>query len=57
LREVLFFKSDAKIQLIFESASVCVFFLLLSLVFFSKHLLTLFMFYSIIGMYKFSIFA
>jgi len=57
LLEVLLFKSDAKVRLIFESARVWTIFFHLNLFFLSKQLLTLFNVCSIIGMYKFSIFA
>ena len=56
-REVLSFKSDAKVRLIFESARVWTIFFHLNLFFLSKQLLTLFNICSIIGMYKFPIFS
>jgi len=57
LLEVLLFKSDAKVQLIFESASVWTKNFQLRLFFISKQLLTFFNESSENGMYKITIFA
>jgi len=57
LLEVLLFKSDAKVQLIFESASVWMKNFQLRLFFISKQLLTFFNESSENGMYKITIFA
>ena len=57
LLEALLFKSDAKVQLIFESASVWMKNFQLRLFFISKQLLTFFNESSENGMYKITIFA